>query len=232
MTQYAISDLSQENLNKELYKAAQNGDLDYIKYLLTSTELKLHADPNLNGNYCFKLACRSGHLDTVKYLFSDENTKLKLSTDRLIIDGTLEAADNNQIEILDYFRNQAKINNHYTEARFINDNLVILERACAFGFLETVDYILQNPKVENYVLDEKTIFNLFESCIYANSSDLIKYFIFELNLKNTESVTKLLDEVSEEQKKEIEQLFELRQLNQSLNSELEHNQNNTKKHKV
>lgn len=232
MTHYNISDLSQENLNRELYKATQVGDLNYVKYLLTSSKLQFHADPNLNDNRCLKYACQFGHLNIVKYLLNDSNIQLNTPIKTLTTDCVFKAADNNQVAILDYFRNEARVNIPYSEEDLIQENLIILERVCVFGFLETVDYILKNPNVKNYVLDEKTLFRLFESSIYTSNHDLIKYFIFELNLEKSESVNQLLDELSEHQKNAIERLFELRTINKSLNNHLEHNQNHTKKTKL
>ena len=51
--------------------ACMNGQLEVVKYLLTSPNLKEHADIHAEDDWGFRWACSEGHLEVVKYLIDD-----------------------------------------------------------------------------------------------------------------------------------------------------------------
>ena len=63
--------LNQEELNKRFIAACQNGNLKLVKYLLTGTDLKEHANIHANNDYGFRWACANGQLEIVKFLIID-----------------------------------------------------------------------------------------------------------------------------------------------------------------
>jgi hypothetical protein len=65
--------LSQYEVNKEFINACENGYIDIVQYLLTSSELKTHADIHAGYDSGFKKACGSGYLDIIQYLIFDMN---------------------------------------------------------------------------------------------------------------------------------------------------------------
>ena len=67
--------LDQSKLNEALINACNKGHLDVVKYLLTSDELKEHADIHAYNGSGFKRACEFGHLDVVKYLLTSDELK-------------------------------------------------------------------------------------------------------------------------------------------------------------
>jgi hypothetical protein len=220
------SNFPQENLNKELLRAINSNDLDYMKYLLTSPELKVHADPTYNDNRCFEIACGSGRLEVVKYLINTPEVKFKISRKALITQGIHFSVCHNRVEILDYFRNEARVKTKLIDQELRKENFTILERACSFGFLEIVEYIFKNPKVEGNVFNnsEENINRLFEECIYNGNSNLIRYFIFEHDTPKSESLQKLLKDITGPERRQIEGFFELRETNKSLHKELVSNE--------
>lgn len=64
--------LTQEKLNEQLGIACVNGDLTKVKYLLTSKDLKRHADIKAVDSLGFCQACLNGHINIVKYMLFDE----------------------------------------------------------------------------------------------------------------------------------------------------------------
>ena len=60
--------MTQEKLNKEFYIACNYGNLELVKFLLTSQELKQHAIIDSDNNAGFKLACICGNLNIIRYL--------------------------------------------------------------------------------------------------------------------------------------------------------------------
>lgn len=66
---------SQENLDDAFIWACLQGQLDKIKYLLTSPELKIHADIHTEGDNGLMLAFRKNHFDIIKYLLTSKDLK-------------------------------------------------------------------------------------------------------------------------------------------------------------
>ena len=62
--------LNQEELNDQFIDSCAYGYLEVVKYLLTSPELKEHADIHAQDDFGFSWACRYGRLEVVKYLLT------------------------------------------------------------------------------------------------------------------------------------------------------------------
>ena len=67
--------LDQSKLNEALINACNKGHLDVVRYLLTSDELKEHADIHAENDYGFRWACINGNLEVVNYLLTSEELK-------------------------------------------------------------------------------------------------------------------------------------------------------------
>ena len=65
--------LTPKQLNKVFIDSCENGYLEVVKYLLTSPDLKEHADIHARSDDGFRSACRNGHLEVIKYLIIDMN---------------------------------------------------------------------------------------------------------------------------------------------------------------
>ena len=62
--------LNKEELNEQFIDVCENGHLEVVKYLLTSAELKEHAEIHARSYLGFRIACRCGHLEVVQYLLT------------------------------------------------------------------------------------------------------------------------------------------------------------------
>ena len=71
--------LNQKELNEQFIDACAQGHLEVVEFLLTSAELKEHADVHAKDDLGFRVACRSGRLEVVKYLLT--STELKEHVD-------------------------------------------------------------------------------------------------------------------------------------------------------
>ena len=70
--------LTPKQLNEVFIDSCENGYLEVVKYLLTSPNLKEHADIHADNDSGFSLACANGQLEIVKFLILDmsiEKTK-------------------------------------------------------------------------------------------------------------------------------------------------------------
>ena len=52
--------LTQEQLNKVFINSCQKGHLEIVQYLLTSPDLKEHADIHADNDLGFRWACKKG----------------------------------------------------------------------------------------------------------------------------------------------------------------------------
>ena len=67
--------LNQKELNNQFIDACAQGQLEIIKYLLTSAELTEHADIHAENDLGFRSACLEGRLELVKYLLTSPDLK-------------------------------------------------------------------------------------------------------------------------------------------------------------
>ena len=63
--------LNKQKLNEQFIDACRDGHLEVVKYLLTSPDLKEHADIHARNDVGFIGACRNGRLEVVKCLIID-----------------------------------------------------------------------------------------------------------------------------------------------------------------
>jgi hypothetical protein len=71
------SKLTKDELNGHLIESCKNGDLDAVKYLLTSPDLSMHADIFCQDYYCLINAAWNNHVDVVKYLLTSPDLQYK-----------------------------------------------------------------------------------------------------------------------------------------------------------
>lgn len=73
-----FKDLPKEDLNYKFRIACLHGDLEVIKYLLTSSDLKQQADIHFQRDVGFKYACQNS-LDIVRFFVFDMNIEKTLT---------------------------------------------------------------------------------------------------------------------------------------------------------
>jgi hypothetical protein len=65
----------QENLDDAFIWACLKGEFEKIKYLLTSPELKIHANIHTEGDNGLMVAFKKSHLNIIKYLLTSPELK-------------------------------------------------------------------------------------------------------------------------------------------------------------
>jgi ankyrin repeat protein len=245
-------------LNSVYLDACEKGDLDQLKYILTSPELEKHA--NLNEYYCFVLnfACDDGKLEFANYLLNFDNYQTIIA-DRNV--GLILASGNGHLDIVRYMLTTPIIKDTYNNQ---DDLDLSLQSACGEGHLEVVRYLLTSPELENHAdihfrydnplnnaifqekieivkylltspeLEDKADIHanndhMFITAAYYHRIEILRYLIFDLNLERTKYINNSLEK---EPRKEIEDMFNLRELNKSLSSELDTKNKNNKRSKI
>lgn len=76
-TKSEVKGYNQKQLDRELLSQCTIGDLELVKYLMTSPELKFHANLKSTNYMPFHTACGLGHLDIVKFMLNELDPEQK-----------------------------------------------------------------------------------------------------------------------------------------------------------
>lgn len=185
-TLYKIyKDKSQKGLDLSLTEACKEGDLEVVRFLLTSPDLMFNADINESNN-----------------------------------DPIFTACDYENMEIVEYLLNSDELNVHA-------DKYFALNYCCNEDKVEILEHLLLKSNLDIDL--NKNNSQAFSIALAKNSDKVLKFFIFDLNLKRTDRIEELLNEYKREN---IKSWFELREVNKELSKELNSNSTSSKKLKV
>lgn len=171
------------------------------------------------------IACEKGSVEVLDYLLNSKEIKLnaKIDSDAMFY----RACSKNQVNILEYLFKHPKVEQ---DRDFGIRSGELLQSACAYSDLNTIKFIFNYPefkdKINIHVKDDI----LLETLIIDNRIDVIKYFIFDLNIEKTEDIKKLLRTTTTN---EVEKMFQARELKGELKTELKSNvSSNSKRTKI
>jgi hypothetical protein len=175
----------------------------------------------------FRQACKHGHLDLVKYILTKtfgRTINLKSS----YIDGVIYAADSGQLDILKYFLTSSEIL-PINRPSIENGQNKAFKQAVINGHLNIIQYVLTSPELSenaNIHIDNDVG---FENALQLKHLDILKYFIFDLNIEKTPYIIESLSRYPNET---VNKYFEMRDLNLDLNADLDSNAALIKKTKI
>lgn len=103
---------------------------------------------------------------------------------------------------------------------------------CIFGELDKIKVMFNSNNISyipniHFENDEP-----FKRLIDAKNLDILDYLIFNLNMKKTSNIKKMLDEIDTEYGELIKNKFTLREVNENLNADLPSHEIKVKKNKV
>lgn len=177
-------DSSQTVLNLKFTSLCLNGNLKEIAYILSSPELKVHADIHARDDIGFIYACQTQNFPLIKYLLSSPDLK-----------------------------EHANIN--------AKDDLA-LAYVCSSGNLDIVKYLLTSTDLKKYSDLHNDSDAVFKSACANHHLDILQYFIFDLNIPKSSSITTYLNDKTYDSEfiEKVNHLFSLRELGQTLQTEL------------
>jgi len=156
------------DINGRFVEACINGDLDKVKYLLISPDLKKHADIHEGSDAGFQWACNNGHLEVVKYLLTSTDLKKHADIHSDSDLGFRWACENGRLEVVKYLLTSPELKEH-ADIHANNDQALIW--ACQEGHLEVVKFHVFDMNLElsmetrkniNSLNNKDEIFNLFD----------------------------------------------------------------------
>jgi len=226
-----FKDLSQKELNEKLLNACHTNHLDVIDYLLTSSELKFNADINTENSYALKAICERGSLYSVKHFLTKFKDKIYFNHN--ISEGFLYAcSENKNLDLVKYLLTNPDFSKHID----INvDNSQAFVVACNKGNLELVKYLTSSHELKKHVdIDTKDSLG-FRLAMQNGSLDILQYLIFDLNIEKSKPINDFNDFLAKNEDSivhKVNKMFETRELNKELNTELVLKEDNNKKLKI
>jgi hypothetical protein len=122
------------------------------------------------------------------------------------------------LELVKYLLTSKDLKTHVNiHTNYLGSDDYSLLISCQYGHLEIVKYLTSSPDLKEHVNihtnKDRPLFLAYEKGFL----DIVKYFIFDLNIEKSEFIKNNLKKQPIE---EIENWFELRELKQELQSEL------------
>jgi hypothetical protein len=199
--------------------------LDIIKFLSDPKEIKKPVDIAPHSMRITEIAAKQHDISSIEQFLpiAINNTPNALS---IILE---EFCERGNLDIIKYFLNSSKWESQ------IDVNNALFISACRSGNVELIDYLLHSQWKDNFdVHYDKDL--PFITCCEIEELEAIKYFIFLLNVPQSNDIMEyLLDQDLDnlEFNKNVIKLFQKRDLTHLLNSELDNDSNkSTKRNKI
>jgi hypothetical protein len=222
--EFLNSDLAEKYSNvpsvrQMISECCDHGHIDILKCIFESPKLKKFSHTSANYNNCYSTACREGNLELLK--FTIEELPIVLSGSNLYT-GLMDIVKNDYPQLLKYLFSSTKLN--LLPGEFAKGT--ILSSACEHGSVENIKCLFS--LIDSAGLDTKIYLHknndaAFETAQIHNHSDILRFFIFDLNMEKTQSIEKILEDNPNGLG---EKLFKLRELSTNLHNELHENLEN------
>lgn len=133
--------------NEHFIRACNDGDLDQVRYWLTSPDLSIQADIHSGSDLGFKIACKHGHISVVQYLLTSpeltEHVDIHTEQDY----GFRWACIQGHLDIVRYFLTSTELTDYADIHVEVDDGFVA---ACINGHLPLVQFLLSAPELAEH----------------------------------------------------------------------------------
>jgi hypothetical protein len=166
------------------------------------------------------VCCRYGSLKSLDYILNSEKITIngKIEGDYLF----MYAFENNHLDVVEYLLNSPKAENIKNESIKSGQ---LLKNACAYGNLDAIKFVFNAPQLKDKIDIHVNKDDCFRILARQNKEEILNYFIFELELNRTKYIDNYL---KVNQRKDIDSMFEARDLQKELNNELKDNKSEKK----
>jgi len=208
-----------------LSTACKYGHLELVKYLIESPELTEHSQiPFLHrsSQNPIVLSLENNNFDLFKYLISVAKGKDERLND-YVSRATHSFASESDLSSI---KNMIEVGKKYDNEILTAILEGIVHSACYTNSVEPIKYIFGSPELKQYVDIHKDNDSIFHGALTltrrTKDIDVLQYLIFDLNITETERIKNLRSRIPRE---EVEKLFKLRDLSETLGKDLSLNPN-------
>jgi hypothetical protein len=250
-----FKNLSKRKINEAFVQACEAGELDKVKYLLASPELNANANFKYKQNLAFKVAFRDNHTDIVKYFITDIELKKYVDTDIFLLgflnmackkkdtvwlEELLPLAVKNRPNAISNLVDNCCNDGNLDMFKYLVDspiwsekvtneiNSIRFQDVCASGNVEFIEYLLNSQWKSNIDIHADKD-KAFINCCNYEAIEAIKYFIFNLKIPKSSYIEEYLNEFPYEFNNKVIKMFDVRDLNESLENQLEPNEKSNRK---
>ena len=152
--------MRQQELNDRLLNASYQGNLDVIKYILTSPDLTTHANINAinsKGENALMIACSAGKFEVVEYLLTSHELKEHANINdknRNSWSALMFACQDGYLEIVKYLFSTPILAKYASDEERNNQEVNTLEIATIHENLDIVQYLIIDRKIK---IDKKRL---------------------------------------------------------------------------
>lgn len=217
---------NQVSTNQMLMLGCMKNQPGIVKCIFESNEARKGIDILKEIRELVKITCEKGNFELTKYLLERPELKDENADSEAPLMAALYCCSCGHLEILKYILSSFP-DEPLISRGLQNGNLLVA--ACEDGHIEVVKYLLESSKLQiNFEL-EGNQYKLFTSAYDNNQFEVLRYFIVDLDWKKTDSIKEYM---AKKFKPEVDNLFNMRELNKYLNEELNDNLPHNKKLKV
>jgi len=133
----------QKDIDDKFREACISGDLEKVRYCLTSSELTFHA--NIHAIHPFRHACQFGHLEIVKYLLTSPELKEHASASQEEEIFLFSAVINKRLDVVKYLLGSPDLS--IKPNLHIDDDLVFTN-SCSKKDYDMLRYFITDLNIE------------------------------------------------------------------------------------
>jgi ankyrin repeat protein len=153
---------SQAELNNHYMTACNYGEFQKVQYLLTSPELKIHADINYHSCSSLTYACTNEHWDILKYILTSSELQNHADIHANSDHALYCSAINGNLNIVKYLLSSPELKEH---ANIHANNDGIFCTLCSDHEIEIITYLIfeynieKTSYIEDFLDENKNDFN-------------------------------------------------------------------------
>jgi hypothetical protein len=199
-------------LTNILYQACRVGDSQLVSSIMTPDYLK--KVPQITKITMLRLAIEYTNIEFTKFLLT--HFKSIDNKDESVVFACKTSISMNKLDIL------KTIIDNFPDDNYLNidlQNCNLIGSAIRNEKIEAVKYLINTDILKSYPNYRKIKDSLFLSAYSEKQFDILKYFIFDLDIKLTSYIKHYIESDSS-----LIQMFELRELNKSLSKNLTSNE--------
>jgi hypothetical protein len=219
------------NINRHMsFLLACEKSLEVVKFLIPLLEFKDDDEKEYVAKHAIYKSCEGGNLELVKYLLSESiiNDNFKLTDNSEELSNLVNVvAAKGKIDIFEYLLN---LDNNKEIILSCDHALEEIILNCFIeSRFEMIEHLFNHKELSKNIDLNKDNDYLFNFLCEQGADYEIEYLIFELKIKRTEEINKIIEK---EDYSHYKEMFDKRDLNILLNDELQKNDINQKRPKL